>query len=271
MAIKLELIKSNTNVIDLEMLRRDDRRLKAGLIAPAVEDVSCELAEEHSAEPLKDIEDINRISQYLITQGRYRDNMLFIVGINSGLRVSDLRVLRFANLINDNFTFKDKFPVFEQKTRKTRKRKRNRYITINNAVIEAVTTYLEHTPNVRLSDYLFRSMSNNGRNMNAPLSVKSIDRILKNIASELNITVRVSTHTLRKTFCFHQMLMSNNDSRKLLLLQKMLGHSTPAQTLDYIGITSEEIEEAYMKLNLGSSKQNYLVDSDIVEYDEFAV
>ena len=47
----------------------------------------------------------------------------------------------------------------------------------------------------------------------------------------------------------------------------MLGHSSPAQTLDYIGITSEEIDEAYKKLNLGSMAHNYLVDSDIVERD----
>ena len=128
--------------------------LRAGLIAPANETTHCELAPEHTAEPLKSLDDITRISKYLIANGRYRDNMLFIVGINFGLRVSDLRMLRFSNLINDSFIFKDSFPVFEKKTRNTRTRKKNRYITINTAVIEAVTLYLEHTPNVHLSDYL---------------------------------------------------------------------------------------------------------------------
>lgn len=64
------------------------------------------------------------------------------------------------------------------------------------------------------------------------------------------------------------MVMSHNDTRKLMLLQKMLNHSSPAQTLDYIGITGEEIEEAYKKLNLGSVHHNYLVDSNIVEYED---
>ena len=180
-------------------------------------------------------------------------------------------MLRFSNLINDNCTFRDSFAVFEKKTRNTRKRKKNRYITINNAVIEAVTLYLEHTSNVCLSDYMFRSQSNRGGNVNEPLSVKSIDRLLKGIADELDLSVKVSTHTLRKTFCYHQMLMSHNDSRKLLLLQKMLNHSSPAQTLDYIGITGEEVEDAYRKLNLGSKKYNYLIDSDIEEYDALAI
>ena len=105
------------------------------------------------------MDDIFRISRFLIENGRYRDNMLFIVGINFGLRASDLRMLRFSNLINPNLTFKESFAVFEKKTRNTRKRKKNRYITINHAVIEAITLYLENTPGVSLSDYMFRSES----------------------------------------------------------------------------------------------------------------
>lgn len=241
------------------------RKLAEGMIAPAVESVTEELAVDHSAEPIKDLYDINRISKYLIDNGRYRDNMLFIVGINFGLRASDLRMLRFSNLINDNLTFKDTFPVFEKKTRNTRKKKKNRYITINNAVVDAVTLFLENTEGVSLSDYLFKSESNRGVNSGKPLSIQSINRILYAIADDLGLNIKCSSHTLRKTFCYHQMVMSNNDPRKLLLLQKMLGHSTSAQTLDYIGITGEEIEEAYRQLNLGSLTENYLVDSLIVE------
>lgn len=111
------------------------------------------------------------------------------------------------------------------------------------------------------------SLSRYSVKTNNPLSIKSIDRILKGFATDLDLNVKMSTHTLRKTFCYHQMVMSHNDSRKLLLLQKMLNHSSPAQTLDYIGITAEEIDEAYKQLNLGSETHNYLVDSDIVEID----
>lgn len=253
--------------IDINKLKSNTIKLDAGLIAPAKEEVYTELAQEHAAEPIKSMDDIFKISQFLIQNSRYRDNMLFIVGINFGLRVSDLRMLRFSNLINDNLTFKDSFAVFEKKTRNTRKRKKNRYITINHAVIECVTLYLEHTEGVSLSDYLFRSESNRGKNKNAPLSPQSIDRILKGIAKDLDLNIRISTHTLRKTFCYHQMVMSHNDSRKLLLLQKMLNHSSPAQTLDYIGITEEEIDKAYKELNLGSKDHNYLVDSNIYEID----
>lgn len=265
MAQILQFSKVNTTVIDIATVQQSCRKLKAGLISPAAEDVKQELAIEHSAEPIKEMSDIIRISQFLIEKKRFRDNMLFIVGINFGLRVSDLRTLRFSNLINDDCTFRDRFAVFEKKTRNTRKRQKNRYITINTAVVEAVTLYLENTPNVRLSDYMFRSESNRGSNKNEPISKQGVDYMLKGVARDLGLGNRMATHSLRKTFAYHQMVMSGNDPRKLLLLQKMFGHSTAAQTLDYIGITGEEIDEAYRNLNLGSINHNYLIDGNIEE------
>lgn len=242
---------------------QNGRSLDPGMIAPANMDTSYEVAEDHAAQPIKSMQDIQKVVDYLIENHRYRDYMLFIVGINFGLRVSDLRELRFSHIIDDNMVFKTSFPVFEKKTRNTRKVKKNRYITINDAVVEAVKTYLEHTQDVRLSDYMFRSESGNGCYENRPLSRMSIDRILKGIAKDVGLDIHMSTHTLRKTFGYHQMLMSNNDPRKLILLSKMLGHSSTLITMDYIGLTFDEIDEAYKSLNLGSSK-NYL-DSRIDE------
>ena len=75
----------------------------------------------------------------------------------------------------------------------------------------------------------------------------------------------MSTHTLRKTFGYHQMVMSGNSQRKLLVLQKMFGHSSAAITMSYIGITDDEITAAYENLNLGSRDHHYYIDSDVVE------
>lgn len=232
------------------------RQLDPGMIQAAQAPLEQDLAGEHTAEPIKSVEDINRISQYLIDQKRYRDNMLFILGINFGLRISDLLRLQFGMLINDDLSFRTTFPILERKTRNTRRVKRNRHIAINDAVCDAVMLYLQYCQEegitISMDDYLFRSESNRGKNTNTPLSRMSVDRILKGIAKDLNLTERVSSHTLRKTFGYHQMVMSNNDHRKLLLLQKIFGHSSASQTLDYIGITPDEISEAYLQLNLGS-------------------
>jgi len=262
---------TDSKVIDYSKVEasRIRRRLAAGTIQPAQEEVGFLATTEHAAEPIKDIADIQRISEYLIANGRYRDNMLFIVGINFGLRVSDLLRLRFCMVLDNDLVFRDSFPILEKKTSNTRRHKKNRYITINDAAIDAITMYLKDMAArgkvVKLDDYMFKGESNRcGTDNNSPMSRVSVDRLLKNIAREVGIQSKVSTHTLRKTFGYHQMVMSGNDPRKLLLLQKMFGHSTAAQTLDYIGITSEEIEDAYRSLNLGS-KEYYGRTGDLQE------
>ena len=263
--VVVDFTKKNNVVIDTAAVKQSRRVLREGLIAPAIEDTSYQVAGEHASDPIKNIDDIYSVSDWFISQGRYRDNMLFVVGINFGLRVSDLLTLRFSHLIDDQFRFKTTFPILEKKTRNTRKVQKNRYITINDAVVDAVTLYLENTADVKLSDYMFRGESNRCGSGNKPMHRNSVERILKEVGAALGIKAHMATHTLRKTFAYHQMLVSNNDPRKLLLLQKMFGHSTSAQTLEYIGITGEEIEAAYMELNLGARQKPYLVDSTIGE------
>lgn len=250
--------------IDTKKLRSNVVKLQTGLIAPASEEVESVVVTEHAAEPIKDMDTIFRISDFLISNRRWRDNMLFIVGINFGLRVSDLLMLRFCDLITPELLFKETFAVFEKKTRNTRSKKRNRYITVNEAAIDAVTLYLQNTPGIKLSDYMFRSEATNSQG-NIPLTRQAVDKILKGIARDLDLNIRFSTHSLRKTFGFWQMAMGGNDPRRLLLLQKMFGHSTAAQTLDYIGITEDEIKGAYLGLNLGHKDRRYLIDSKIGE------
>ena len=210
---------------------RESRALRFSSIAPSTEVVTREVAEDRAATPIKDIKDIQRICDFLMDQHRYRDYMLFVVGINFGLRVSDLRTLRFCDLINEDCTFKQTFPILEQKTKKTRSVKKNRYITINMAVMDAVELFLAKTPGCTLSDYMFRSDRNLKAGVNEPIHRNTI----------------------------------GNSQRKLLVLQKMFGHSSAAITLSYIGITDDEITAAYENLNLGSRDHHYYIDSDVVE------
>jgi len=236
------------------------------LLPPSNELQPRETAGEHTSEPIKSIADIVRVSEYLIRNKRYRDNMLFILGINFGLRVSDLRLLQFCDLLEaaaGGYSFKRSFPILEQKTKNTRKVQRNRHITINTAVMGAVELYLHHVKKTpKLDDFLFVSESNRA---NGALSRVSVDRIIKGVGVDLDLPYKMATHTLRKTFAYHQMAMANNDPRKLLLLQKMFGHSSIVQTLEYIGITKDEIEQAYLDLNLGALNRLPLLDSSIEE------
>lgn len=238
-----------------------------GLIGQASDDAEPSVVvADHAAEPIKDIEDIYRVEEYLIAHERYRDNMLFIVGINFGLRVSDLRMLRFCDLIDSKLRFKERFPVWEIKTRNTKKRSTNRYITINDAVKESVRLYLQHTPDVKLDDYMFQGISrSNKRSDNKPMTVGAIYTVIRKLSWQVGIDAHLGTHSLRKTFCYHQMLMSQNDPRKLMLLSKMLNHSSIMQTMTYIGITDDEIAEAYKGLNLGGENSYHKLMGELRE------
>lgn len=239
------------------------RRPVAADISLATEYVDVDVTESHAADPIKDLDTIREISAFLIREKRYRDNMLFIVGINIGLRISDLLKLRFAHFIDDGMCFRSQFQILEQKTQNTRKQKKTRCITINAAVMDAIELYLQNTNGCSLSDYMFRGESNRS-DASKPMTRKSADRILKSIGDDMELGIHMSTHTLRKTFGYHQMAMAGNSERQLLLLQKMFGHSSPAMTLNYIGLTDEEISSAYKNLNLGG-KDYSIVDAKIVE------
>jgi integrase len=251
--IKVDFSNPCIPVLDATTIKQR-RKLKQSITFNAEEKpVELKACNEHTCEPIKDVSTLRSVSQYLVGKGRYRDNMIFILGINFGLRVSDLQQLRFAHILNQDLTFKESFPILEKKTENTRTKKKNRYVTINSAVMDAVELYLEHNPNCSINDYLFRSEGNRGKNSGKPLSPRSFENIIKNIKDELKLPEKLCTHSLRKTFGYHQMAMSNFSNEKLLLLQEMFGHSSVSITLKYIGITQDEILKECKKLNLGSN------------------
>ena len=227
-------------------------KINIAKVSPSQEEIVRKAVKEQESEPIKDIKDIERIRDYLLKNERYRDNLLFIMGINFGLRISDLRILRLGELITDEGIFRKEIILQEKKTSETKKRPVNRHIYVNKAVREAVCLYVNNLDGqISLSDYLFRSQSNRSGNVNSPLTVRSANRILHKIADTLQLNIRFSTHSLRKTFGYHQMRLANNDPRMLLLLQRIFNHSTPQQTLTYIGFTEGEIQDCYENLNLG--------------------
>lgn len=199
-----------------------------------------------SPEPIKDLRDIDRISRYFIERGQLRDNMLFICGINFGLRCGDLLKLRFHKLITGG-KFRESFEIIEEKTNK------RRVIGINGAVRKAVAMYLNENDRCG-SDYMFTSESAKESNRKPkPLAVSSVERILKEAAKALGLDMKIATHTLRKTFAYHTILQAPDRTRSIELLQKIFGHASQTVTLAYAGITDEEITNMYKQINLGLS------------------
>lgn len=187
-------------------------------------------------EPIKRVSDIKKIKEYLIATKRWRDYCIFTVGINVGLRASDLLSLRIGQV---NRT--DEVTVTEKKTGKSRA------LVINQSARDAIDLYLSERNDTSPDDYLFASQ----KCPDKPLTVSSLHRLLKMLFRQLGLKGNFGTHTLRKTFGYH---VYNNNIKEnpgiVQVLQKMFGHSSEAMTLRYIGITKEVITDTYQELNL---------------------
>jgi integrase len=60
-------------------------------------------------EPIRDRKKISQIRNLLRGQSRYRDLFLFVVGINTALRISDLLELRISHFLDKFSESKDAF------------------------------------------------------------------------------------------------------------------------------------------------------------------
>ena len=72
-------------------------------------------------EPIRDIKKISQIKNMLRGEGNLRDLLLFELGINSALRVSDLLKLRVSDVFAPDGAIRDFFDLHEQKTGKRSK------------------------------------------------------------------------------------------------------------------------------------------------------
>jgi len=195
------------------------------------------IAEE--VEPIKNIKDILKVKQYLLGKSNKRDYLLFVLGINVGLRAGDLLKLKIDEIMKDNIIV-DKVVIYEEKTSKKRE------FELNESAKSAIKLYLDTLQDINYESYLFKSRKGDGA-----LTVESAHKIIKTTLRELNIKGNYGTHSLRKTFAYH--IYANNIKNNPTIintLQKMLNHSSASVTLRYIGITKEVISDVYNSLNL---------------------
>lgn len=175
-------------------------------------------------EPIKDKLEIKRIKQIL--KSNERNLLLFNLGINSGLRISDILALNVSDVKNKDF--------IEIREKKTRKYKR---FLINDKLQKDINKYVEYK---KIDEPLF--LTKNGKRLDRIQAYK----ILNNAGKEAGVKTKIGTHTLRKTFGYHHYKKFKN----LPLLQKIFNHSSSAITLIYIGITQENIDETYRNFYL---------------------
>lgn len=190
-----------------------------------------------AVEAIKDPKMIENLKRYF-RHHNLRDYCLFVLGINSGLRVSDLLALTVGDVIDGKKPV-DRIVLTERKTKK------NKQFPLSDNAKESITTYLKTRPNAAPDEPLFKSRVRS-KTRGYFLSSVQAYRILNDAAKEVGVRGRFGTHSLRKTFGF-QMYSRGVDITRI---QAMLNHSAPNITLRYIGITQQELDDLYLALNL---------------------
>lgn len=191
-----------------------------------------------TVQPIRDKKIIEKIKK-ILHKNNTRDYVLFVVGINSGLRISDLLSLKIADVTDNNGKLKDRISIIEQKTGKAKD------FPISKTASDALKELLSDR-NIEddRDSFLFPS-----RQGNDSLSRVQAWRVINTAAKESGINTEVEpigTHTMRKTFGY----WAYKKGMDLSLIQKLLNHSSPAITLSYIGITRDDLDDVYLNLNL---------------------
>ena len=180
-------------------------------------------------EPIRDTKDLKTIKKMLKPSAR--DSALFIIGVNTNLRASDILQITAGQAR----TAKPggEFELREKKTGKLRR------ITWNSSTANAMRRYYAERleRNSRLPDSAPLFVGQRGR-----LTVPTLSRLVKKWCTAINLEGNFAAHTLRKTWGYHQ----RKRGVGLPELMYAYNHSRPRQTLDYLGIQPEEITELYM-------------------------
>ena len=177
-------------------------------------------------EPIRDKSRIEEMKLALKKQN-YRDYIMFMVGINTGLRISDILKLKVKDVRN-----KTHIEITEGKTDKTKN------ILINNNLKSELDEYII---NMKDYEYLFQSQ----KGANKPISRVQAYRVLQKSAKKIGLE-KVGTHTLRKTFGYHHY----QENKDVALLQELFNHSSPSITLDYIGINQDVMDKSMKNFGL---------------------
>lgn len=161
-----------------------------------------------------------------------RNLLMFTVGINIGLRISDLLALKVGDLRNQ-----DSVTIYEGKTRKART------FTLNESVKDVVATLIPADANDE--DYVFTSR----KGVNKPIGRVQAYRILNAAVVRAglgNVYTSIGAHSMRKTFGY----FAYESGVDITLLMRVLNHSSQRETLRYIGIEAEEVADVYHAVNL---------------------
>lgn len=195
--------------------------------------------------PIKNYDYIYRINDYLLQNQKYRDSVLFLIGINTGLKLSELQQLKFSDFVNSDEEVKDKY-IINAKSFNSDNDISTAYIPINETIKTSIFLYQDFLKKIlhNLDIYnchLFISHSGNGYYKNKPISIQGIRTIIQNITYSTGLEKYNHIELFRKTFLYHQILMNYSDLNNLSFLQLMFKFKKTIEMFNYADFLPSDI------------------------------
>jgi len=164
------------------------------------------------------IDDIEALKKELSPRNR----VIFVMGIRTGFRISELLSLDIKDVLNDDNSIKEDVRV---KKSKMKGKKEGRVIPLHNEVKELLKIYLQECPG-KMDEALFRSR------WNTRLDRISFWESLKLACKRAGVpSERIATHSMRKTFATNMNTIFHGD---IYMLKEAMGHSSIDSTAKYI-------------------------------------
>ena len=183
-------------------------------------------------DPVRSLETIAAIKAALAEKPR--DYCLFVLGVNTAFRASELLSITVGQ--SRHLRVGDLLEIKQPKTGKYRA------APLNRPAIECIRRWLSVHPERHDPDSaLFLSQTGNA------LTVSTVSRMVKNWCKDAGLPGNYGSHTLRKTWGYHQRVKLGTP---IPILMEAFGHQSQQQTLAYLGIETEEIEDIYLELEL---------------------
>ncbi|GAA0313708.1 site-specific integrase [Bacillus carboniphilus] len=181
-------------------------------------------------QPIRDPKVIDGIKQYLKLRS-LRNYLFFCFGIYSGLRVSDLRMLRVGMVKGTHVNIQE------------RKNKNKKRFIIHPEIREDLSRYIAGKSD---DEFLFpsRQIKKKSRLRGQPFDRSTAYKMLNDAARQFGLR-EIGCHTMRKTWGYQ---LYKQDPSNLVLLMEMYGHSDPTITLRYIGVTQDMMDAAILRL-----------------------
>ena len=186
-----------------------------------------EKGDKIAVDPIRKLKDIKAIAK--LTQDNPRDHLLFVMGVNNGIRIADLIKLKIKDV--RNLKVGHTLTITESKTGK------NNILVINKIVFKALKNYLDKIqPDDE--DYLFPS-----RKGNSHLQSQAVSKLVKKWTKAINLKGNFGCHSLRKAWGFIQRTQYGVGFE---IICKRYNHSSPAITMRYLGIQDKEVHNILM-------------------------